>query len=180
VNASMLADEQLEKIMYALTLADRQPRRALWLERGFKKMHARGQSALFNYWKKRLSEDSDAQELANQVWVQYVERHATGNGILSKPGSLARPGDLLAWMIHRVTGITPGPACSCRTRQRQMNEWGWLGCLRNRATILAWIGDEAGKRGHHLGRTAALDLLRAALQEWRAQRQARVDTPPPA
>lgn len=172
----MLPDEQLEKIIYALTLADRKERRTQWLDRGFNKMHARGNSALFNYWKRRLSEDLDAQELATQVWIQYVERHASRNGMPSKPGSLARPGDLLAWMIHRVTGVTPGPACSCRTRQRQMNEWGWIGCLRNRATILAWIGDEAGKRGHQLGRAAALDLLRAAIREWKAQRRARVDT----
>jgi len=173
----MFPDDQIEKIMYALTLADRQEHRAQWLVRGFKKIHARGKSALFDYWKRRLTEDPDAQQLAQQVWAQYVERHATGSTIPSKPGSLARPGDLLAWMIHRVTGVNPGPYCSCRQRQQQMNEWGWIGCLRNRATILAWIGDEAGKRGHVLGRAAAIDLLRAAFREWKAQRKAAVDTP---
>lgn len=182
----MLDDEQIEKVMYALTLAERAERRAQWLAKGFRKMHGRGSTALFDYWKKRHATDSAAQQLGDQVWTTYAERHANRAAAEqpAKPGSLARPGDLLAWIIRKVTGIEPGPYCSCRQRQEQMNEWGWLGCFRKRATILTWISDEAGKRGHAIGRAAALDLLRAAVRELKAQRgtdeSATVDSAPPA
>jgi hypothetical protein len=63
-----------------------------------------------------------------------------------------------------------------------MNEWGWLGCFHHRSTILTWIGDEAGRRGHTVGRAAALDLLHAAAREFKAQRRTppAVDSAPPA
>jgi hypothetical protein len=157
--------------MYALTLAERADRRAQWLTRGFRKMHARRRDALFDYWKRRLANDVGAQQLADQVWAQYLARHEPQrNESFTKSGSLARPGDLLAWIIRKVTGVQPGPYCSCRQRQQQMNEWGWKGCFTNRSTILAWIADEAGKRGHVVGRAAALDLLRSAVRELNAQR----------
>lgn len=169
----MLDDDQVQNVMYALTLADRPERRAQWLGKGFRKMHGHGDSALFDYWKKRLAGDLVAQRLAEQVWTTYAERHSIAQSAEqqpAKPGSLAQPGDLLAWIIGRITGIAPGPNCSCKARQRQMNEWGWLGCFKNRATIIAWIGDEAGKRGHAIGRSAAIDLMRAAVRELRRDR----------
>ena len=45
--------EQLENLVYALTLADRKNKRKLWVQRGFKKVQKR-QNFLLNYWKCRL------------------------------------------------------------------------------------------------------------------------------
>ena len=81
---------------------------------------------------------------------------------------ITKPGDLLAWTIQRVTKVVPGPNCPCQSRMNQMNEWGWAGCFRHRATILDWIGEEAAKRGHPIGKNQIRDLLRAA---WRIQGQ---------
>lgn len=75
-----------------------------------------------------------------------------------------RPGDTLAWAIHKLTGRMP---CStCRQRQAQMNEWGWRGCFQKRSTIAEWLVQEARARGHEITKARAYSLLRAAIGEF--------------
>ncbi|CAN5544289.1 hypothetical protein BH09VER1_BH09VER1_24480 [soil metagenome] len=81
---------------------------------------------------------------------------------------ITQPGDLLAWGIHRLTGAVPGN-CACNQRRAQMNRWGWAGCLARPATIVTWLAEEAEKRGHVIGRSAAWSVLRAAVQEARSR-----------
>ncbi|MCC6683119.1 MAG: hypothetical protein IT445_19660 [Phycisphaeraceae bacterium] len=79
-----------------------------------------------------------------------------------------QPGDLLAWMIRRVTGQPPCPM-RCADRRRQMNEWGWLGCWRHRDEILTWLADEARRRGHDIGNAKLIGLMKAAIAELRKE-----------
>ena len=82
------------------------------------------------------------------------------------------PGSLLTTAIRLITGEEPGPACKCKARAQKMNEWGWLGCARNRATIAEWLVDEARKRNHEIDERKALSLFKAA---WKEIRQGRKD-----
>lgn len=75
------------------------------------------------------------------------------------------PGSVLKAAIKAATGEVPSPNCACTARARQMNAWGWTGCIRNRKTILKWLTEEAAKRGHKVGTWQALGLLRAAWKE---------------
>jgi hypothetical protein len=80
--------------------------------------------------------------------------------------STARPGDLLALLILRVTGQQSGN-CACEQRQQQLNAWGWWQCYRNRTTVIGWLCEEAAKRGHPISADKALSLFKAALLEVR-------------
>jgi hypothetical protein len=71
-----MTDAQLQEIMYALTLADRPKCRDQWIAKGFQKQRAIGKTTLLDYWKKRLTDDPDAQKLADQVWAKYVEHQS--------------------------------------------------------------------------------------------------------
>lgn len=51
-------------MMYFLTLEERPESREKWLQRGFRKVHARGHTALFDYWKNRIQTDPES--------LQYV------------------------------------------------------------------------------------------------------------
>jgi|GEM_PF-6799746 hypothetical protein len=80
----------------------------------------------------------------------------------------AEPGDLLAAVIHAISGER---ACvPCDRRRRTMNGWGWWGCWRRRATIVGWILEEASKRGHAVDGSRARALFRAAIEEMRSRR----------
>ena len=84
------------------------------------------------------------------------------------------PGGLLHTLIEKLTGETPSPNCSCRARAKRMNAWGWWGCWKHRRTIIGWLVEEAGKRGHTVDRESVAGLLRAGLREaWRGDRKSR-------
>ena len=80
------------------------------------------------------------------------------------------PGDLLSYLIFKTTGMIAGSNCACAARQKQMNDWGWLGCLRHRATIIEWLCEEAAMRGHKIEKRGAAGLLRAAVHELKRKR----------
>lgn len=48
------------------------------------------------------------------------------------------PGTALAAVL-RWCGIKPWEGCACESRKRQMDGWGWWGCVRNVGTIWKWI-----------------------------------------
>lgn len=103
----------------------------------------------------------------NEVGHATVTIHAPAPAPPS-PWTLG-PGSLLAAAIKAVTGETPSPTCQCTARARQMNEWGWWRCWRNREQIAGWLVEEAQKRGHAIEHGKALGLLRAAWREARGQ-----------
>jgi len=78
---------------------------------------------------------------------------------------VVRPGDLLARIIHKITGIAP--CAPCDARRRQMNQWGWWGCWKRRGEISGWIVVEAAKHGRTVESGTALGLLKAAWREVR-------------
>jgi len=93
---------------------------------------------------------------------EAVERHALN--VDRPPPNLtlksARPGDVLAWVIHQLTGSVP---CShCLRHADKMNEWGWLKCWLHRDEVLNWLTEEANKRGVAVEKSQLMDLLRAA------------------
>lgn len=82
-----------------------------------------------------------------KVTYKGVDVPQTGGAVMPAPKkSPMRPGDLLAMAIEKATGIKATSRCNCAARQKQMNEWGWLGCWRHRKTIVGWLVDEAKKR----------------------------------
>ena len=84
-------------------------------------------------------------------------------------GYIPKPGDVLRNLIHSITGKMPTNNCSCAERVRRMNEWGWVGCLLHKDTIIGWLSDEARKRGHALSDDSAFELLKAGLSELRTR-----------
>ena len=77
------------------------------------------------------------------------------------------PGRVLSSAIKAVTGESVLSCGTCGTRVQQMNEWGWLGCLKERQTIITWLQEAASLRGHQVDDTKAWQLLRAAWREAR-------------
>lgn len=81
---------------------------------------------------------------------------------------IAKPGDLMAAIIFKVTGQRSGMCGPCAERVRQMNEWGWFRCWLNRKTILRWLAEEAAKRGHPIEEAKLTELLKIAFREARS------------
>lgn len=79
------------------------------------------------------------------------------------PELAKEPGSLLKWMIWKLTGVLPCPKCD--RRAQEMNEWGWLGCWRNRRKIYEWLTHEANSRGHQIDEATLQALLLAGLRE---------------
>jgi hypothetical protein len=53
---------------------------------------------------------------------------------------LPRPGNVAAWLIYRLTGITlEQGGCQCKQRRATMNAKGWLWCAKNLRTIYGWM-----------------------------------------
>lgn len=65
-------EENLKKIMYALTIKSRDPKlREKWIATGFRKINSKP-GTLFNYWKKKLDlSDPAVIELAQKTWDEY-------------------------------------------------------------------------------------------------------------
>ena len=57
----------------------------------------------------------------------------------SKPGGLIRA-------ISQELQIEDLEGCGCETMCRQMNGWGWQGCLRNAPTLIQWFRRQAKER----------------------------------
>jgi hypothetical protein len=93
---------------------------------------------------------------------------ASDPGLQPPAIALNEPGDMLAWVIHKLTGAIPCGACDAR--RKQMNEWGWAGCTLHLGTIVRWITEEARKRGHEVDRLVIFSLIRAAWSEARKQK----------
>jgi len=65
--------KDLEKIIYALTLADRPNKRLKWLSRGFAVFNAKPGS-LLSYWKKRLSKkDTKDMAMYSEIFKKFKE-----------------------------------------------------------------------------------------------------------
>lgn len=79
----------------------------------------------------------------------------------AKP-SLTQPGDLLAYVIHEVTGIAICGACE--GRRAEINAWGWSGALQNVGTIYGWLKAECEKRKLTVKKTDVLLALVKAIK----------------
>lgn len=79
--------------------------------------------------------------------------------------AICYPGDMLAYLICRVTGFAAREGCGCRARREQMNTWGWVGCWRHRRTIVSWLAAAAKKAGVECPEATLAGLLRAAWRE---------------
>lgn len=84
---------------------------------------------------------------------------------LKKRGpSMRAPGDVLAYVIWKVTGEMVGFCGACGDRVQKMNLWGWPGCMARKEEIIGWLIEEAGKRGHKITKRRVVSLLAAALK----------------
>ena len=73
-NMPEITDDELRSIMYALTLGERPRTRERWLKKGFKKIHKRGENALFNYWRRRIEANEADLKYALRERITYFER----------------------------------------------------------------------------------------------------------
>ncbi|MCK9558469.1 MAG: hypothetical protein M0R50_10570 [Candidatus Cloacimonetes bacterium] len=71
----MITDIQLEKIVFALELADKPDKRDELLKSHFDGV---SKDVLLSTWKNRIASDSSSQLLADQVWATYQERLNAG------------------------------------------------------------------------------------------------------
>lgn len=92
------------------------------------------------------------------------------------PALTNRPGSLLAFLIHRLTGETGSAGCNCDRRRRAMDRWGFGGCWKRRHLIISWIAEEARARGHEVDSARVASLFYAALSELRQRRTAASDS----
>jgi hypothetical protein len=74
-----------------------------------------------------------------------------------------RPGDIIHWMTQKA-GFEMGRNCGCTEMRKQMNDWGWIGCLRNRRTLVDWFVSKADQAGVKLTSRDTAGLLRAAVK----------------
>jgi hypothetical protein len=72
--ATQINDDDLKDMMYFLTLEERPQSREKWIQKGFKKVHARGEDALFQYWKNRIESDPKALQYVLDTVPIYKER----------------------------------------------------------------------------------------------------------
>jgi len=106
----MMKDHELKAIMHALTLRDRGPKkRSAWLSKGFRKFHARGETALFDYWRKRIDERPRDAALAATVldeYLKYRSRRALppiGTQLANFAGAIVAEGKAIAAGKEPVT-----------------------------------------------------------------------------
>jgi len=78
------------------------------------------------------------------------------------PLNIINPGDAFAYVIFKITGQRTAGCGKCGARKRQMNMWGWLGCLKNRRVIIKWITEEAQARGYKATPKQIISLLKTA------------------
>ena len=105
----IMLDTDLRTIMYALTLADRPAKRALWLTGGFKKMNARGNDALFAYWRKRLDASSKDATLTQKVWNQYQKYLSEPQPAkVGSPSLLQKAKNLTGAVINEAVAVAKG------------------------------------------------------------------------
>jgi hypothetical protein len=85
-----ITDEELRSIIYALTLGERPRTRERWIKKGFKKIHKRGENALFDYWKRRIETNEADLKYAVEKKLVFLER-ITGAGKLAPPPPSKQP-----------------------------------------------------------------------------------------
>jgi hypothetical protein len=78
----------------------------------------------------------------------------------------AGPGTELKGLL-KLIGITSSPNCSCNARAKQMDEWGADECERRMPEILAWLEQEATRRGLPFVRFAAEQAVKLAIRRAR-------------
>jgi hypothetical protein len=114
--------------------------------------------------------DEGCKDLTRVIPPAFEFSQPTGNsdGAREARVVLNEPGDLLAFVIHKLTGAIP--CGDCLGRKQQMNEWGWIGCMRNHRTIVKWLSEEAERRGHKTDQASIFQLFRVALREARKRK----------
>lgn len=71
-----LTDEELGKIIYALTIRDRGGDREKWLRRGIPRLERMSDGGMLGYWRRRIDSNAKARELALSTWADY-QTHLT-------------------------------------------------------------------------------------------------------
>jgi hypothetical protein len=100
--------------------------------------------------------------------VPWPENYETNNDTTVHYGDkdfatiTSGPGSKLAEMIRAVTGEKP--CAACLERAKQMNEWGWMGCIRNAKTIYGWLKEEQEKRGIKIDKKLIWKTIKVALR----------------
>lgn len=113
--------------------------------------------------------DAEAAEAMRKKSVRPPAPRGAVEPLTPRPSPVlsGRPGSLVKWCLWKLTGQVPSPHCSCAARAKQMDEWGWAGCLRRRGEIIDWFVEAAAQRGHRVDRSAVRTLLKAAFREVR-------------
>jgi glutamate/tyrosine decarboxylase-like PLP-dependent enzyme len=70
--------DDIQKIMYAMTLRDRADRYDFWMKKGFRRMHDM-HIDLLSYWENKINNDPDYQLLAEQTLAEYIIKSVNFN-----------------------------------------------------------------------------------------------------
>ena len=84
-NMPEITDDELRSIMYSLTLGERPHTRERWLKKGFKKIHKRGENALFNYWRRRIEANEADLKYAVDKNLAFLERISSTKKVVPPP-----------------------------------------------------------------------------------------------
>lgn len=108
-----------------------------------------------------------SQNTEQGIWPQLATVAASAR---PETARVIRPGDLVSLVIsHMGHGISAG--CGCNEMRRKMNEWGWWGCWRRRAELVAWFVKKATEAGVAVDRRSVAGLIRTAIREaWRKRK----------
>lgn len=79
------------------------------------------------------------------------------------------PGDAVKMVLGEL-GIKPAKHCGCNAKAAEMNQWGWVGCLRHRKELIEWFAAKAKEQGITVD---AAMILRALVAAFRVLRKSR-------
>lgn len=100
----LISKDDLEPIIYALTLKDRPERRHKWLLRGFKIVNARP-GFLFRYWDCRLKRGNpDDQKMYHEVLEDYKKSIAASKNVVVTPAPEPTMAEMAATAARAVAG----------------------------------------------------------------------------
>jgi hypothetical protein len=116
-----MESEQIEKIMYALTVNRKPSARVLWLARGaINKLFKFQRFSLLDYWEKRIREEPKTAQLAQETYEEYLEglnSESQEDQPPSEPAYVAKRGDICAACQWREEGGVNGAGvcaqCGC-------------------------------------------------------------------
>jgi hypothetical protein len=109
--------------------------------------------------------EDDIVYMMEKNYVSLVAKYRIRKVSGDKP--MGGVGSILKSLLKKI-GITATPNCSCNRRAAEMDKLGPQWCRDNMDKIVAWLKEEAARRGLPFIEAAARQLVKLAI--WRASK----------